>query len=117
MEIKLMNCYDEVQNFELDDKKLENFLVAVYEIVSGDETLTIVYKNGKEDFFDSDTNLRMASFYDQTTYLVSLRELKLMDRLGVRGDSYDRGEELEELLVKYRRSHAKAGNKKGEKNE
>lgn len=102
MKIKLMNCYDELQEFTIKDKKLDNFLMGIYNLSYGDETLTIIYKDGSYNYFDSDTHLRIMSNHEEESYLINIEELKLINKLNKKADSYDRAYELYELIEKKR---------------
>ena len=61
MKVKLFDYRNRWKEFEIGD--LDDILVATLDIFSGDETLTVVYKNGKTAFFDSSDD-RITSFED-----------------------------------------------------
>lgn len=81
MIIKLVDYDDVIAKFNIDDKKLENFLFARYKVVSGDEVLEIIYKDGTEDYFDSCHSIRMQTFIDEEINLIDIEELALIKKL------------------------------------
>lgn len=61
MKVKLLDYRYRETEVEIGD--LDNILCAILEICSGDETLNVIYKDGKTKFFDS-TDDRIQSFDD-----------------------------------------------------
>lgn len=61
MKVKLLDYRYRAREVEIGD--LDNILCAILEIRSGDETLNVIYKGGKTEFFDS-TDDRMQDFDD-----------------------------------------------------
>ena len=104
MKIKLVDYADVVTEFEIDDKKLKNFLFAQYKVVSGDEILLIIYKDGSEDYFDSCHSIRIQSFPDDEISLIDVEELLLIKKLRTKARKGElcftgyRADSLEELV-------------------
>lgn len=91
--IKLMDCYDKKSKFIIKD--IDNILFAKYELYSGDETLTVYYKNNKVVFYDSCTSIRLESWHENEV-LLNKEQLKIFNRLHGK-DTYDRAEKLEKI--------------------
>lgn len=85
----LYDYTDEAHEFDvdLDDK---NIVFAILQVISGDEVLDVVYKDGTSDTFDADTNYRFQDFLDAAYVIVLDGEWKV-DREGflARKNSYD----------------------------
>lgn len=112
MKITLQNCFNDKIEFEVETK---NFKMAKYEIISGDEVLTIYYKNCTEQTFDSDKHLRVEDRQDYEVHLYNVKELKLINQLPFTKDpksifannNYKRCDALTELLTALRASGGK----------
>ena len=80
---------DEAHEFDvdLDDK---NVIVAILQVISGDEVLDVTYKDGTIRTFDADTNYRFQDVLD-ATYIIVLNGEWKVDREGflARKNSYD----------------------------
>lgn len=61
MKVKLLDYRYRATEVEIGD--LDNILCAILEICSGDETLNVIYKDGRIEFFDS-TDDRIQDFDD-----------------------------------------------------
>ena len=112
MKITLQNCFNDKVEFEVETK---NFQIAKYEIISGDEVLTVYYKNGSEQTFDSDKHLRIENRQDYEVHLCNVKELKLINQLPFTKDpnsffannNYERCYALTDLLTALRASRSK----------
>ena len=60
--MQIMNCYDD--RITVDIGKLEDILRISVTVLSGDEVLHVVKKNGETIVEDSDRHGRSISFYD-----------------------------------------------------
>lgn len=71
----------------LDDDRIA---LATLDVISGDELLTVIYRDGRTRKFDADTNRRFHDFLDASYVLVVDGEWQV-DRAGfyARRDSYD----------------------------
>lgn len=96
MKLKLVNYINDIKEFKISPKKLLNFQFAIYEVISGDEVLTIYYKDGTEDYFN--TELRFTSYYDDRIPIYSVEQLKLINKLDLEQSSYERADALDELV-------------------
>ena len=110
MKIVLQNCFADNVEFEVDT---DNIRFARYNVISGDEVLKVYYLDGSSQIFDSDKHGRYLHYDDYEVMLYSVEELKLINKLPILKDkkyrtiTYDRYEELEELLRKHREGGAK----------
>ena len=62
MKLQIMNCYDD--KIDVDIGKLKDILSITVIVLSGDEVLHVVKKNGETIEEDSDRHGRCISFYD-----------------------------------------------------
>lgn len=110
MKIVLQNCFADKVEFEVNT---DNIRFARYNIISGDEVLTVYYLDKDKEVFDSDKHGRHLHYDDYEVMLYSVDELKLINNLPILKDekfrtiTYDRYNELEELLKKHREGGAK----------
>ena len=76
-------------DIDLDDPGIA---MAVLDIISGDEVLTVIYKSGSVRIEDADTNGRFHDFLDLTCVLVVDGRWQVdRERFYARKDSYDDG--------------------------
>ena len=67
----------------------ENVLIIKIDVVTGDEILTVVYKNGKKIKFDSSSD-RMLDFFDYTYYILDKsNDFDIIKKWVERETSYD----------------------------
>lgn len=89
-----MKLYDYTNGVtEVDvDLEDENIAVSIMEVISGDEVLTLVLKDGTEIILDSDSNERFQDFLDDS-YVVTLNGAWQIDKKEFlsRKSSYWRG--------------------------
>lgn len=89
-----MKLYDYTNGVtEVDvDLEDENIAVSIMEVISGDEVLTLVLKDGTEIILDSDSNERFQDFLDDS-YVVTLNGVWQIDKKEFlsRKSSYWRG--------------------------
>lgn len=110
MKIVLQNCFADKVEFEVN---IDNIRFARYNIISGDEVLTVYYLDKDSEVFDSDKHGRYLHYDDYEVMLYSVDELKLINNLPTLRDkkfrtiTYDRYNKLEELIKKYREGGAK----------
>lgn len=110
MKIVLQNCFADKVEFEVNT---DNIRFARYNIISGDEVLTVYYLDKDKEVFDSDKHGRHLHYDDYEVMLYSVDELKLINNLPILKDekyrtiTYDRYYQLEELLTKHRQGGAK----------
>lgn len=112
MKIILQNCFNDKVEFEVETK---NFKLAKYEIISGDEVLTVFYKNYSEQTFDSDKHLRVENHHDYEMELYNVKELKLINQLPftenpeslLANNNYERCYALTDLITALRASGGK----------
>ena len=62
MKLQIMNCYDD--KIDVDIGELEDVLSISITVLSGDEVLHVVKKNGETIDEDSDRHMRHIFFYD-----------------------------------------------------
>ena len=62
MKLKIMNCFND--KIDVDIGKLKDILSISVTVLSGDEVLNVVKKNGETIEEDSDRHNRCISFYD-----------------------------------------------------
>lgn len=87
--MKLYDFEGESQDFDVDLDD-ENVAAAILQVVSGDEILDVVYKDGEVHTFDADTNFRTTDFLDATYILVLNGEWQVdRDKFLARKGSYD----------------------------
>ena len=87
--MKLYDFEGESQDFDVDLDD-ENVAVAILQVVSGDEILDVVYKDGEVRTFDADTHFRTTDFLDATYILVLNGEWQVnRDKFLARKGSYD----------------------------
>ncbi len=87
--MKLYDFEGESQDFDVDLDD-ENVAAAILQVVSGDEILDVVYKDGEVSTFDADTNFRTTDFLDATYILVLNGEWQVdRDKFLARKGSYD----------------------------
>lgn len=74
---------------DLDNPSIE---LAMLEVISGDEVLTVIYKDGTTRIVDADTNSRFHDYFDGS-YILVVNGKWRVDRDGffARKDSYDDG--------------------------
>lgn len=74
------------------DLDAQDIALATLDVISGDEVLTVIYKDGSTRIWDADTNGRFHDFLDLTCVLVVDGRWQV-DRKGfyARKDSYDDG--------------------------
>lgn len=100
IELKLVDYSRTKSVAKIDENKLENMICAIYEIISGDEILTIIYKNGEQEKHDT-CNYRYMDFNDERIMLLDKQELLLINKLKS-NYSYDRADKLKKLIEKHR---------------
>ena len=105
MKLKLVNYAGDIKEFKISSKKLLNFQFAIYEVISGDEVLTIYYKDGTEDYFRTDFPSMI--FNDAKVSIYSVEQLKLINKLDLEQGSYERADALEELVEETRKNKKK----------
>lgn len=66
MKINIMDYKGETREIEIED--FDNVDLMYIEVISGDEVLTVAYKDGTIQGFDS-SNDRMINYYDETYYI------------------------------------------------
>ena len=66
MKVKLLDWRGESTEVEIGD--LDTIDCVVLEVVSGDETLSVLYKNGGQEFFDSSSS-RIHSDFDGSYFI------------------------------------------------
>lgn len=87
--MKLYDFEGESQDFDVDLDD-ENVAAAILQVVSGDEILDVVYKDGEVRTFDADTHFRITDFLDATYILVLNGEWQVnRDKFLARKGSYD----------------------------
>ena len=87
--MKLYDFEGESQDFDVDLDD-ENVAAAILQVVSGDEILDVVYKDGEVRTFDADTHFRTTDFLDATYILVLNGEWRVnRDKFLARKGSYD----------------------------
>ena len=87
--MKLYDFEGESQDFDVDLDD-ENITAAILQVVSGDEILDVVYKDGEVRTFDADTHFRTTDFLDATYILVLNGEWQVdRDKFLARNGSYD----------------------------
>lgn len=87
--MKLYDFEGESQDFDVDLDD-ENVAAAILQVVSGDEILDVVYKDGEVHTFDADTHFRTTDFLDATYILVLNGEWQVdRDKFLARKGSYD----------------------------
>lgn len=82
LDIKLMNIYNylnEPMTIELEDYKNVSMLIVL--ILSGDETVRVVYNDGESVSFDSDTVGRLLEIYEGL-YMVDSNEIDKWIEIG-----------------------------------
>ena len=89
MTIKIVNCYKEWMNCEIEN--FEDVYLITVDVVSGDEILKVLYKDGKMEVFDSDTHSRCTDYNDGTeiVYMPGVINLLEDQKWLNRKDSYD----------------------------
>lgn len=87
--MKLYDFEGEPQDFDVDLDD-ENITAAILQVVTGDEILDVVYKDGEVRTFDADTHFRTTDFLDATYILVLNGEWQVdRDKFLARKGSYD----------------------------
>ena len=114
MKLKLVNYVGDIKEFKISPKKLLNFQFAIYEVISGDEVLTIYYKDVTEDYFN--TELRFISYHDEKISIYSVEQLKLINKLNLEASSYERADALDKFVDETRKKqNIKVKEKRNEK--
>ena len=99
MKTKIYNCFRDEVEIELKD----NPIIAIFVVVlSGDETITVLYSDNSNEKFDSDKHSRCIDFFDGE-YIVVGENIKKWLNYTPKGDgnkAYERmgifDEEIEE---------------------
>lgn len=86
MQVEIMNYANKKKTVEIGN--LEDILIATIQVISGDEVLTVRYKDGTKKIFDTD--VRIQSFFDDEydVYSPTVNLLTNEEWLN-RKDSYD----------------------------
>lgn len=88
MTLQIMNCYDD--KIDVDIGELDDILTISVTVISGDEILHVLKKNGEEIKEDSDRHFRTIDFYDgQYTIYNSSIGLNKIEAWEKRKDSND----------------------------
>ena len=93
LKIKLYDYEETKQEFEIEN--IENVILAIYEVISGDENLTIFYNNNKVIRYDACDTYRLQNHYDEEIYLTKEQLTKINKLKGT--NSYDRARQLEKI--------------------
>ena len=80
---------------EITIKDFENVREFLFEIISGDGILTVVYKDKHEETFDSGNNRIIG--YDDGFWLIEPKDIDVLNRMK---DNYDT-DELDRLVESY----------------
>lgn len=105
MKIVLQNYFADKVEFEVNT---DNIRFARYNIISGDEVLTVYYLDKDREVFDSDKHGRHLHYDEYEVLLYSFDELKLINKLPIIPEDevcFKRADELEKLLSNYRNEH------------
>lgn len=81
--VRLLDYEDKEHFFTIED--FENVVELDFEILSGDGTLTVIYKDNKEVYFDSRTD-RHIDFYDGL-WCLQPKHLEVINRMSTHYDT------------------------------
>ena len=91
--IRLFDYDDNPKEIEIKD--FENVKLFVFEIISGDGILTVVYNNNHRECFDSSDN-RIMAFADGI-WLIDPKDIDILNRMKSHYDT----DELDKLMEEY----------------